>query len=170
MRRALLLGLLVASLGVVGPAAAADRVVERGIIQSLSADAVVLRALDGSEITVALAPTTRFRLNGRPVRLGRLGAGLVAEAVTPLDGGAAIVLRAFGRSALASRTGSVVRVGPAVLVLRLGGGGRARIAVTGETIVRRAGALLALERLRRGMRVRVSLEPDGTARLVRVLP
>jgi hypothetical protein len=167
VRAALVLGLVAASLAVAGPAGAADRVVERGIVQSIGPSAVVLRALDGTDVTVALGPATRYRLNGLPVRRERIRAGLVAEAVT--SGGPALVLRAFGRVAFAARTGAVLRVRPDLLVLRLRGGARTRIPLTGRTEVRQGGLDVPLQTLRRGMQVRVRLAVDGSAAVVTVL-
>jgi hypothetical protein len=62
----------------------------------------------------------------------------------------------------------VVRVSRSLLVLRLGSSGRARIALTDTTLVRRGGRLLALRALRPGMHVVVARQVDGSARLVRV--
>ena len=163
----------VAAIALLGAAAvaaapAADRVVERGIVQSVTPTAVVLRALDGTDVTIALGPDTRYRLNGIPVRRGRIGVGFVAEAVTS-NGGTAIVLRAFGKAAPVIRTGRLLRVGMDAVVLRLGGGARVRIPLDARTTVRRAGAPEPIAALERGMRVRVRLADDGSARLVTIL-
>ena len=168
MKARLVLGVVVASLVAAGHASATDRVVERGIVQSLTPTAVVLRALDGTDVTIALGPDTRYRLNGIPVRRGRIGVGFVAEAVTS-NGGPAIVLRAFGRAAQVIRTGRLLRVGMEAVVLRLGGGARVRIPLDARTTVRRAGAPESIAALERGMRVRVRLAADGSARLVTIL-
>ena len=82
MKARLLLAAAVALLAVGAPAAAADRVVERGIVQSIDPTAVVLRALDGTDIAVRLGPGTRFRLNGVAVTFADIRPGLVAEVVT----------------------------------------------------------------------------------------
>ena len=87
-----------AALGVAPAATAADRLVERGIVQSADRAGLVLRALDGTEVTVAVAPQTRFRLNGRPASLADIRSGFVAEVVTLVPGGPAAVVRAFGRA------------------------------------------------------------------------
>ena len=72
MRALALLGVVVAALGAASSAAAADRVVDRGIVQSVSPSTLVLRALDGIDVEVRLGPFTRFRLNGRPAALVRV--------------------------------------------------------------------------------------------------
>jgi hypothetical protein len=166
--KGLVLGILAAALLVVGPATAADRTVERGIVQSVGPTAVVLRALDGTDVTVALGPDTRYRLNGLPVRRGRIGAGLVAEAVLSGDG-PALVLRAFGSAVPAIRTGVVLRAGEHTVVLRLRAGARMGIPLTDRTAVRRAGRPLAIRALQRGMSVRVRLAVDGSASVVTIL-
>ncbi len=168
MRFRLVLSVVVASLVVAGHASAADRVVDRGIVQSVTPTAVVLRALDGMDVAIALGPDTRYRLNGFPVRRGRIGVGLVAEAVTS-NGGPAIVLRAFGHAAPVVRTGRLLRVRVDAVVLRLGSGARMRIPLDARTTVRRAGAPAPIADLQRGMRVRVRLTADGAARLVTIL-
>ena len=58
----------------------------------------MLRALDGTEVTVAVGPATRVRLNGRAATLAMVRRGFVAEAVTA-GNGPALVIRAFGRVA-----------------------------------------------------------------------
>jgi hypothetical protein len=168
VRAGIVLGIVAAALVVAGPAAAADRTVERGIVQSVSPTAVVLRALDGTDVAVALGPDTRFRLNGRAVRLARIQPGLVAEAVS-YGSGPAAVLRAFGAPVPAVHTGLLLRIGSHAVVLRLRGGARMRIPLADQTTVRRAGRLVGLRALQRGMQVRVRLAADGTAGMVTIL-
>ena len=110
-----------ASLLAAAPAAAADRV-ERGIVQSLGPTAIVLRALDGSDVSVGLVPTTRYRLNGRAASPGEILPGFVAEAVRGTTG-AAVVVRAFG-AAGRTEAGVLVRRGAGALVLRRASGER----------------------------------------------
>ena len=86
-----------AALACVSPALAADRVVERGIVQYLDASGLVLRALDGTEVRIPVGPATRFRLNGRSTTFDAIRSGFVAEAVTTRSG-PAVVVRAFGRA------------------------------------------------------------------------
>ena len=150
------------------PASAAGRVVERGIVQSVDASAVVLRALDGTEVTIPLGPGTRYRLNGRAATLGAIRQGFVAEAVTETSGGPAVVIRAFGRVAAATETGRLVRLRPRALVVRLDTGGTIRIPITARTTARRAGGRIRLGTLRSGMRVEVVLTANGSARVVLV--
>jgi hypothetical protein len=166
MRMRLVVGVAIAWLVAAGPALAADRVVERGIVQSAGPSSLVLRALDGVELVVPVGPRTRVRLNGRPATLADVRPGFVAEAVSN-GSGPAVRVRVLGRVPQAVEQGRVVRVGPALLVLRLDSG-RVRIAITGHTVVRRRGRLVALDALRRGMHVAVVRAADGSARVVRV--
>jgi hypothetical protein len=149
------------------PATAADRVVERGIVQATGPTAVVLRALDGTEITVPVGPETRYRLNGRRATSGAVRRGFVAEAVT-VGSGPAIVIRAFGRVADRIEVGRLMRVRPRVLVLRRGPGDTIRIPVTARTTVWRAGGRVGVRALRPGMGVEVVLRANGVARVVLV--
>ena len=158
-----------AALGAAATAAtAADRLVERGIVQSADRTGVVLRALDGTDVTVAVGTETRFRLNGRPSSLTDIRRGFVAEAVTPASGGPAVVVRAFGRVAGGAEAGRLVRIRPRALVVRRDSGGTVRIPVTNRTTLWRAGGRIRLRALRPGMRVQVVLGASGSARMVLV--
>jgi hypothetical protein len=148
-------------------ATAADRVVERGIVQSITPSAVVLRALDGVDVQVAIGPGTRIRLNGRPARLADIRPGFVAETVRR-GARPALRLRAFGRVAPVTEQGRILAVRDTALVLRIAAG-HVRIPLAATTVVRRQGRLVALRNLRVGMRVGVTRADDGSAAVVRVL-
>ncbi len=156
------------ALGVAPAASAADRVVERGIVQSADRSGLVLRALDGTEVTVALGTETRFRVNGRPASLTDIRRGFVAEAVTLVPGGSAVVVRAFGRVAGSAEAGRLVKIRPRSLVVRRDAGGTVRIPVTARTTAWRAGGRIRFRALRPGMRVQVVLAANGSARVVLV--
>ena len=167
MRARFVLCLAILGLVAAPQAAAADRVVERGIVQSVTPSAVVLRALDGVDVQVAIGPGTRVMLNGRPAALSDIRPGFVAETVRR-GAHPAVRLRAFGRLATLTEQGRLLGVRDTALVLRTGAG-RVRIPLTAATVVRRQGRLVALRVLRVGMRVEVRRADDGTADLVRVL-
>jgi hypothetical protein len=158
-----------AALGVAPAATSADRLVERGIVQSADRTGLVLRALDGTEVTVPVAPRTRFRLNGRPASLTDIRSGFVAEAVTLVPGGPAAVVHAFGRVAGSAEAGRLVGIRPRAIVLRRDAGGAVRIPVTARTKAWRAGGRIRLRALRPGMRVQIVLAANGSARVVLVL-
>lgn len=163
MRRLLVLAGLCGSLIAVAPVAAADRVVERGIVQSVTTTAIVLRALDGTQVTVALDQTTRYRLNGRLAPASAITPGLVAEVVS--NGGPAVALRAFAGGRLIE-TGVLERKRLGVLVVRRPTGTTVRVALTARTGVWVDGRKGARRALRRGMAVDVVLARDGSARVV----
>jgi hypothetical protein len=167
VKAALVLAAVCATL-VAAPSSAAGRVVERGIVQSVGPATVVLRALDGSEVTVGVGPATRVRLNGRAATLAMVRRGFVAEAVTS-GNGSAVVIRAFGRAAEEAVVGELVRVRPQVIVLRSGTGERLRIPITRATRAWRGTATVALRTLRSGMQVQIVRTPNGAARVVLVL-
>jgi hypothetical protein len=166
MRMRLVVGIALAWLVTAAPALGADRVVERGVVQSTGASSLVLRALDGVELVVPVGPRTRVRLNGLPASLTDIRPGYVAVAVRA-GGGPALRVRAFGRLARTVEQGRVVRVGSRILVVRAGSG-RVRIALTGRTVVRRNGHVVEAGVLRSGMRVVVQQAADGSALVVRV--
>ena len=162
-----MLAAVCAALVAAAPSPAAGRVVERGIVQSVAPAAIVLRALDGTEVTVAVGPETRVRLNGRAATLAMVRRGFVAEAVTA--SGPALVIRAFGRAEEEAVVGRLVRVRPQVIVVRSGTGERLRIPITRATRAWRGAATVGLHKLRGGMQVQVVRTPKGAARVVLVL-
>ncbi|HEY7707074.1 MAG TPA: hypothetical protein VH968_07910 [Gaiellaceae bacterium] len=156
-----------AALALAAPALAADRVIERGIVQSVGPSAVVLRALDGTDVTVPVGPATRVRLNGRAAALAAVSPGLVAEAVR-VGSGTAVALRAFGRASGRVERGRLVRVLPRALVLRRGPGDTVRVRISGRTVVWRGTRTADAALLRRGMQVMAVLSPAGAARVILV--
>jgi hypothetical protein len=167
MRARLVAAVAIAWLVVASPALGADRIVDRGIVQSVTPSSLVLRGLDGVDVEIPLAPSTRFRLNGLPATLAEIRPGFVAETVRH-GSDAAVRVRAFGRAATTTERGRLVGVRGGWLVLRAESG-RTRIALTGGTVVRRGGRLVALRALRVGMRVEIVRAADGSAQVVRVL-
>ena len=163
-----MLAAVCASLVAAAPSPAAGRVVERGIVQWVGPATVVLRALDGSEVTVAVGPATRVRLNGRAATLAMVRRGFVAEAASTANG-PAVVIRAFGRAAEEAVVGELVRIRPEVIVVRSGTGERLRIPVTRATRAWRGTATVALRTLRNGMQVQIVRTAKGAARVVLVL-
>jgi hypothetical protein len=167
MRARLVAGVAIAWLAAASPAIAADRTVDHGIVQSVTPTVLVLRGLDGIDVDVPLGPRTRFRLNGLPATLAEVQPGFVAETVR-YGARAAVRVRAFGRVATTTERGRLVAVREGSLVVRASAG-RMRVRISGNTIVRRRGRLVALRILRVGMRVEVVRAVDGSAQVVRVL-
>jgi hypothetical protein len=168
MRTCLALGVALAWLSAATPAVAADRVVERGIVQSATRTALTLRALDGAELTVPVGAATRVRVNGLPATLAEIRPGFVADTLR-YGSRPAVRVRAFGRLSSDVVRGRLVAVRAASLVLRRPGAGRLRVALRAATVVRRHGRRVAPRALRRGMRIEVVRTADRTARVVRIL-
>ena len=156
---------LVAALAVSSQAAAADRVVERGIVQSITSERIVLRALDGSETTFRLGPRTRFRLNGLPAGVGNVRPGHVADVVL-VGTGPVRVVRAYGRATAAIERGTIVSVGPTAVVLERTSGGIVTIGITASTAIRVGALRVGRRALRPGRTVEVIRTADGTARTI----
>lgn len=116
---ACLLGALLA-----GGAASArniNLVLDRGVVQSVSSSQVVLRALDGSTITITVGPRTRVFLNSDPAPLSSIQPGYVAGALH--DGSRpAVYVRAVGRAPLVIDRGLIVSISSTTLTLRTSGG------------------------------------------------
>jgi hypothetical protein len=88
-----------------------------GIVQSVSANAIVLRELDGSTVSISVATSTHVFVDGKQASLHDVEAGFVASASWK-TGGSARVLQAFdlsGRHAVS--VGVVDSVSSSVLVL-----------------------------------------------------
>jgi hypothetical protein len=87
-------------------AAATERTNERGIVQSIDAQDLELRALDGTVTSFTVAPTTRVRVNGQKAPLRRIRPGYVAI-VSHRGDRIAVLIRAFGKPVVTTRRGVV---------------------------------------------------------------
>ena len=106
-----------------------------GIVQSVSAEAVVLRELDGSTVSVPVASSTHVFVDGKLASLRDVNAGFVASAAWKA-GRSTQVLRAFDLSAPhAVRVGVVVSGSTGVLVVTGTGGTTVSIPVNAKTRV-----------------------------------
>lgn len=167
MRGKLVIGLAVAALAIgAAPAAAGDRPVERGIVQSLSSTRLTLRSLDGSTIALALDARTRFRLNGRPASVGDLRPGHVAEVV--LVRGSARVVRAFGSRSTDPEAGVLTAISRTGIVVTLPSGVVVTIAITPRTRIRLGAVLAGYRALRVGLGVQIRRAVDGSAQVILV--
>jgi hypothetical protein len=151
----------------VGPAAQAREpgaATDRGVVQTVAPQRLVVRALDGSDLEFVVDSTTRVLLNGVPARFAAIRPGFVAEVVHG-QSGRALRIRAFGELAGTER-GFILSRGQGELRLQRADGTEAVIPLTRRTRVRRAGALVGRWALRPGRRATVFLADDGSARLV----
>jgi hypothetical protein len=100
---------------------ARNLVLDQGIVQSVSPSQVVLRALDGSTISVTIGQRTRVFLNGAPAPLSAIQPGYVAAALH--DGSRpASFLKAVGRMPVVRDKGIIVAVSSSSISLRTPGG------------------------------------------------
>jgi hypothetical protein len=83
--------------------------IERGIVQSASGDRLVLKALDGSTIVVAIDARTRVAIDGRPASILDVRPGFVAVVtLRGASGQAALTVDAFTTSPGAATPGHTV--------------------------------------------------------------
>ena len=109
--------------------------VAEGIVQSVSAKAIVLRELDGSTVSVPVASSTHVFVDGKRASLGDVRAGFVASAAWKA-GKSAPVLRAFDLSGQhAVSVGVVDSVSTSVLVVTRTGGTTVSIPINAKTRV-----------------------------------
>src|SRR6266536_337940 len=96
---------------------------ERGVVQSVSANRLVLKALDGSTIVVAINARTRVLIDGKPASIVDVRPGFVAVVtMRGASGRAALEVDAFTTSPgpaapVATAAGVVRSVSPGRLVL-----------------------------------------------------
>ena len=160
---------LIGALLAAGAASArtAGLVVDKGIVQSVSAGQVVLRALDGSTITITVGPKTRVFLNDSPAPLSAIQPGYVAGALH--DGSKpAVYVRAVGRAPLVADKGVIISVSSGSLVLRTLAG-PVTITVGPSTAVMLNGQPASLADLRPGYAAEVTHRGSDPALQIRAL-
>jgi len=161
----LLLGALLAA----GAASArvGSLVLDRGIVQSVSASQLVLRALDGSTITITVGPKTKVFLNDAPAPLSAIQPGYVVGALH--DGSRpAVYVRAVGRAPLVVEKGTIVSVAAGSLVLKTPAG-LVTITVGPSTGVQLNGRPATLADLRPGYAAEVTHRGSEPALTIRAL-
>ena len=156
------------SFPVVAGAASGGLTTDRGIVQSVSATELVLRGLDGSAVSIAVGPSTRVKLNGRPALLANVQPGFVASVVHN-GSRPAVVVRAFGKVASVTDQGVVTALTPATITLRTQDGAQVTIALDAGTRFRRFGLPVRAGAARPGALVAVTHPVGGAARVVSVL-
>jgi hypothetical protein len=144
----------------------------KGIVQSVSPKAIVLRELDGSTVRVPVAPSTRVFVDGRRATLLDIRRGFVATA-TGTAGKPARVLQAFNLSGQhAVRVGIVDALSDGVLDVTLSDGGTLSIPVNAKTHVLVDGKRATLAAVKTGYTVVIpanSSKGDKPARELRFL-
>jgi hypothetical protein len=167
-RRLLVVALALALLApTAAGAAGADLARDRGVVQSVDAGQIVLRALDGSVTAFPLGPGTRVFLNGVRVTLAELRPGLVATVVH--DGAEpAVAVRATGKTVVTDR-GTVVALTSSSITLATSSGESVTVGLGPSTRFRFRGAPVRRAAARPGAVVAVKHPPGGTATRVNVL-
>jgi hypothetical protein len=149
--------------------AAAAEIVDRGVVQSVTSGSIVLRALDGATVEIAVGPATILRVNGRRATLTEIRPGHVA-AVFHEPAAPARLVRAIGTSRLRTADGRITRVGRLVLIVRAADGETLRVRLGLRTRIRWADGRPAGRRaLRIGRDVRVTHVPGRVAELIVVM-
>jgi endonuclease YncB( thermonuclease family) len=154
------------------PAKPAKGGARKGIVQSVSPRAVVLRQLDGSTVRVQVAPSTRVFVDGKRATLHDIRRGFVATA-TGTASKPARVLQAFNLSGQhAVRVGIVDALSDGVLDVTLSDGGTLSIPVNAKTHVFVDGKRATLAAVKTGYTVVIpanSSKGDKPARELRFL-
>jgi hypothetical protein len=141
--------------------------VNRGVVQSVDAAHIVVKALDGTTGTFDLTAKTRVRLNGGSASLSDIGLGFVADVV--VNGkGRVVLIRAFG-TATQTDKGVVTTVTRASITITTGSATRT-FALDGATLFNVRGHPGKRSAIRPGVFVEVRHTPDGPAQLVNVKP
>ena len=135
------------------PAKPAKAGARKGIVQSVSPRAIVLRELDGSTVRIPVALSTRVFVDGRLATLQNIKRGFVATA-TWTAGKPARVLQAFNLSGPhAVRVGVVDSLSNGVLDVTLSDGSTLSIPVTAKTHVLLDGKRATLAAVKTGYTV-----------------
>lgn len=135
------------------PAKPAKAGARKGIVQSVSPRAIVLRELDGSTVRIPVALSTRVFVDGRLATLQNIKRGFVAT-VTWTAGKPARVLQAFNLSGRhAVRVGVVDALSDGVLEVTLSDGSTLSIPVNAKTHVLLDGKRATLAAVKTGYTV-----------------
>jgi hypothetical protein len=153
------------------PAAAqsalAERTNERGIVQSIDAEHLELRALDGAIVSFAVSSETRVRLNGQNVSLERIRPGYVAT-VSHRGDRVAVLVQAFGKPVVVARRGIVESLNRKTITIGSDTGPIA-VPLNGRTVFRFRGRPGRPGFARPGALVVVKYVDGSPARIVNVL-
>ena len=140
-------------------------IADRGIVQAIGPDVVVLRALDGSSIIIPLSASTLVYSGDRPASIGDVRPGAVAT-VRHQDRGLALDIRIAPPPQVKLRTdrGVTERTSVTLLQVRLRDGTLLTTAMnpTITAVVAPNGQRLSPGDLRPGLLVNITYDPTGT--------
>src|SRR6187200_472101 len=149
-------------------AAANARSTDRGVVQSVDAGQIVLRALDGEVLTFSIVPRTVVRLNGAPAAIADVQPGFVARVVHDARAHA-LVIAAFGAPVTTTDRGVVTTISRTAITLRIAGGGSLTFALDAGTRFKFHGTPSGRQPARPGAQVTVTHTAGGSATVVNVL-
>jgi hypothetical protein len=166
----LVVGAVALATGAGTAAAATTETVDQGVVQTVAADALTLRRLDGTSVTVSIGATTIVRVNGRRATIDAVQPGFVARVFHEASGPARLV-RAVGTVTSRLDEGTVISRTAGALTIRTGPGTIVTVKLGLATVIQGAnGRRLTRLALRPGAVVRVTSIPGRAADLVVVLP
>jgi hypothetical protein len=162
------IAMLALALPAAGIAGRASLTTDSGVVQVVGSGQIVLRALDGSVSSFAVAQTTRVKLNGARVSLADIKPGYVAT-VAHNGSAPAVLVRAFGKPARLIDRGVVTALSESEITLRTVGGGTITVSLDRSTRFRFVGLPGKRFRARPGAVVAVTHAADAPATVVNVL-
>lgn len=134
----------------------------QGVVQSLTATAVVLRELDGSTVSVPVDPRTRIVVNGKPAALADVEPGFVGSA-SWTGGKSAPELDTFASASPAATSAEVVQSVLPDAVLVTTAGGTVKLRVNSKTRLFVGGELATLRAIKPGYTLAASAGGKGNS-------
>ncbi len=140
---------------------------DQGIVQSIDATQIELRALDGTVASFSLSAATRVKVNGLLARLADIRPGYVAT-VTHDGDRPAVLIRAFGKPTMVTRRGIVTSLTRNAITIG-GDAGPVTVPLERGTVFRFRGGPGFRWQARPGALVVVKVRDGGPAKSVNVL-
>src|SRR3954468_9980056 len=143
---------------------------ERGVVQSVDAGQIVLRALDGRVDTFTISPTTPVRLNGARASIAEVRPGFVARVAYDRKNHA-VLIEAFGAVGPPATTdrGVVIALTRTTVTVRTTAGATVTFAVDAATRFKFHGAPARRQVVKVGAQIAVTHAADAPATVVNVL-
>lgn len=142
--------------------------VDRGVVQSADSGQIVLRTLDGGIVSYAVVRRTVVRVNGRRAAIVDIRPGFVARVAHDANAHA-LLIAAFGASAMTTDRGVVTAISKNSITLRITDGSSLTLSLDSSTRFKFHGALARREVARPGAQVTVVHAADAPATVVNVV-